>query len=82
MKIYERLKSGFINKEYYISISSNSIYIMNYKSIISFDNKNIKIAFNSFVLHIYGNDFKIKRKSKLEIVIEGNFSNMEIVNEI
>lgn len=82
MKIYERLKSGFINKEYYISISNNYIYIMNYKSIISFDNKYIKIAFNNFILHIHGNDFKIKRKSKFEIVIDGYFSSMEISNEI
>ena len=82
MKLYNRLKSGFINKDYYISVSNNNIYIMNYKSIVSFDDKLIKILFNKFMLIVSGCNFKIIRKSNIEIEVLGNFSKMEIENEI
>ena len=82
MKVYDRLKSSFINKDYYISVSNNAVYIMNYKKIITFENKLIKLEFNNFILSIFGYDFKIKRKSKIELEISGDFSKMEITNEI
>ena len=82
MKVYNRLKSGFINKDYYISVSNNNIYIMNYKSIVSFDDKLIKILFNKFMLIVSGCNFKIIRKSNIEIEVLGIFSKMEIENEI
>lgn len=82
MKIYERLKNNFIDKDYFISISSNYVYILNYKSIASFDSSKIKINFENFGLSIKGNNFKITRKNKVEIEISGSFSKMEIINEI
>lgn len=82
MKIYDRLKNGFIDKSYYISFSEKCIYIMNYKKIILFDNDVIKLDFNNFQLLIKGFDFKIKRKTKYELEITGNLSKVEILNEV
>lgn len=82
MKIYERLKQGFIDKDYYISFSNNYIYLLNYKEIVSFESKRIIVKFTNFRLFINGYDFKIKRKTNVEVEITGQFANMEIENEI
>lgn len=81
MKIYERLKNNYFNKEYYISFNNNDIYIINYKKIIIFESNLIKIKFNNFDLKITGKDFKLSRKTNLELEIKGSFSKMEIINE-
>lgn len=82
MKIYDRLKRSFINKDYYISFSKNYIYLINYKNIISFTSNLMKIQFSNFILVINGCDFRITRKTNIEIEISGKLSNMEIQNEI
>ena len=81
MKVIDRLKYGFYNKDYFVSIYPNHIYIINYKSIIDFSNEIVKLSFLNFKLVIKGKDFKIIRKNKDELDITGLFSSMEIINE-
>lgn len=80
MKVYDRLKSYFINKDYYISFSKDYIYILNYKEIQEINDKKIIIKFDNFSIIINGYNFKIKRKLDIEIEISGQFSKMEIIN--
>ncbi|MBR5662572.1 MAG: YabP/YqfC family sporulation protein [Bacilli bacterium] len=79
MKVYDRLKSCFINKDYCISLSNNYIYIINYKEILEIDDKKIIVSFDNFSIVITGYNFKIKRKLNIEIEISGQFSKVEII---
>ncbi|MBO4601069.1 MAG: YabP/YqfC family sporulation protein [Bacilli bacterium] len=81
MKIVDRFKEQFLNKNYYISFYSNHIYVINYKNIISFSDSIIKVEFNDFNILIKGRNFYITRKNDKELDIEGIFSSMEIINE-
>lgn len=81
MKVIDRLKEGFYNSDFYISVYPRHIYIINYIEIIDFSNTKLKIRFTDFILLVKGLDFKIKRKNKYELDIEGNFSSMELLNE-
>lgn len=82
MKIYERIKQNFLEKNYYISFSDNYIYIMNYKTINRFNDREINIGFNNFNIVVNGINFNIKRKTKIELEITGIFSKMEFKSEI
>ena len=83
MKVYDRLKNGFIsNNSYYISFSDNSIYILNYKDIDLVNDTKLKISFSNFSIEVIGINLTIKRKNKHEIELSGQISKMEIVNEI
>ena len=79
MKVYDRLKNYFINKDYYISFGKDYIYILNYKEILEISDKKIIISFENFLVAIDGYNFKIKRKLDIELEIAGQFSKMEII---
>lgn len=81
MKTIERLKGRFISKDYYISVYSNHIYIINYLNIVDFTYKKVIINFSNFRLIVHGDKFKLVRKTKDELDILGSFSKMEIDNE-
>ena len=81
MKVIDRLKYGFYNKDYYISVYPNHIYIINYTSIVDFTSELIKVSFSNFILAIKGANFKIIRKNSSELDINGFFNSMEIINE-
>ena len=48
MKVIDRIKYGFYNKDYFVSVYPNHIYIINYKSIIDFSSEIVKLSFLNF----------------------------------
>ena len=81
MKIIDRLKNSYKDKDYYISVYNNGIYIMNYESIKLVNNDLVEVLFKKFIVIIKGSDLKIKRKDKFDLELSGNFSSMEINSE-
>jgi len=81
MKIIDRLKNGYRNKSYFISVYDNSVYLINYKEILNISDTTIMVRFNNFKLLIKGKDFRIIRKSNTDLEINGLVSNMEMIHE-
>ena len=81
LKIIDRLKNSYKDKDYYISVYNNGIYIMNYESIKLVNNDLVEVLFKKFIVIIKGSDLKIKRKDKFDLELSGNFSSMEINSE-
>lgn len=81
MKTYERLKNMVTDQSSYISFYKDYIYILNYQEILKFNSEDFKIRIDNGILNIYGNNFMIIRKSKLELEIKGSLVKMEISNE-
>ena len=81
MKIIDRLKNGYHNKSYFISAYDNSVYLINYKEILNISDTTIMVRFNNFKLIIKGKDFRIIRKSNIDLEIKGIVSNMEMIHE-
>ena len=81
MKIIDRLKNSYKDKDYYISVYNDGIYIMNYESIKLVNNNLVEVLFKKFIVIIKGSDLKIKRKDKFDLELSGNFSSMEINSE-
>lgn len=81
MKIYERLKNNFINEEYLILFCKDTIYVMNYKDVKTFNENKVEIYFKSRTLILNGNNFYIKRKNEIELEINGSLTKMEFKYE-
>ena len=82
MKIIDRLKDGCKDKNYFISVYDDGIYIINYESIKLISEKIVKIKFNSFSVIIKGINLRVKRKAKYDLELSGKFTSMEIDSEL
>lgn len=81
------IKSSFINylkdKNYIIGIYDNSLYIYNYQKLIDFNNKEVILVINNNYFYIGGNNLKIVRLEKRELLINGKITSFRIedINE-
>ena len=72
-----RMKDNLINflydKNYFISIYENYIYVFNYLELISLSDQNITLKLENFQLEITGSNLFITKMLPNEILIKGNF---------
>lgn len=60
------------NKNYFITIYENFLYIYNFQEIITLTNELIMLSIENFKIKITGSDLKIKKINSSELLIEGN----------
>ena len=70
----EIFSNALRNKDYYICMYHNNIYIYNYTEIISFNNDIILVKINDFNLKIKGTNLHIKKMENKELLISGLIS--------
>lgn len=71
-----RISNYLINKDYNINISSNLIYLNNYKKIEYLSEKLIIIGYPKFKLEINGLNFKIIKIEEKEILLQGEIEKL------
>ena len=81
MKVVDRFKENFINKDFFISLYENNLYLLNYISINEFNDHCLCIEFEKFRLIIKGTNLRIISKSEKEIVINGVINIVELSYE-
>lgn len=62
------------NKDYYICLYQNNIYIYNYQEIMSFSNELIIIKLNNSNIKIKGSSLHIIKMENHELLIQGSIS--------
>ena len=60
------------NKNYFITMYENFLYIYNFQEIITLTNELIMLSIENFKIKITGSDLKIKKINSSELLIEGN----------
>ena len=60
------------DKNYFITIYENFLYIYNFQEIITLTNELIMLSIENFKIKITGSDLKIKKINSSELLIEGN----------
>lgn len=60
------------DKNYFITMYENFLYIYNFQEIITLTNELIMLSIENFKIKITGSDLKIKKINSSEILIEGN----------
>ena len=61
------------DKNYFITMYENFLYIYNFQEIITLTNELIMLSIENFKIKITGSDLKIKKINSSELLIEGNF---------
>ena len=70
----EIFSNALRNKDYYICLYDNNIYINNYQEILSFSNNLITIKLPNKNILIKGTNILIKKMENNELLISGNIS--------
>ena len=71
------VKEFLLDRKYAIVIYENKVHLFQYLDIIDVSEKKINILFNNFALKIIGNNLKIKKVSKEELLVEGVIAALE-----
>ena len=60
------------DKNYFITMYENFLYIYNFQEIITLTNELIMLSIENFKIKITGSDLKIKKINISELLIKGN----------
>lgn len=71
MKILENIKSFLYDKEYFINIFDNYVYVFNYLDLINFSETAIQLQMENFKVAVEGENLSIVKMMEKEILIEG-----------
>jgi len=71
------IKRYLKDEEYFISLYKNNIYFYKYNDILKFTETLISIKFDKFIINIFGDNLRIKKMEKKELLISGNIMNVE-----
>lgn len=77
MNIINGIRSYILDDDLKITIINNKINIVNYKDIGHFDSNKIIVKVNNGKVIIKGNDLVVSKLMNSEILITGNFNNIE-----
>lgn len=69
------------DKNYFITMYENFLYIYNFQEIITLTNELIMLSIENFKIKITGSDLKIKKINSSELLIEGNIINIGKIYE-
>ena len=71
MHLYKTMRNFLLDFDYYLDIYENKIHVFNYVDILKLNESEIKLAMQTFILLITGQNFSVKRLEKREILLEG-----------
>lgn len=79
MHLYKTIKSFLFDKDYFINIFENHIHLFGFLDILSLEEKNCSFRFEKFTLELYGEDFRVLKLTKNELLIQGKIAEMRIL---
>lgn len=71
MKIIDNIRSFLYDKDYFINIFEDYVYVFNYLDLNHFSDKEINLKMENFNVVIEGKDLSIVKMFEKEILIQG-----------
>lgn len=81
MNIKNNITNFLYDKNYFISVYENSLYLFNYYDLVTLAKKEIIVRFTDFQIKIEGEDLYIAKLLPKEMLIKGKFKNIGWVYE-
>ncbi len=78
MNLYQTMQKFLLDKNYYLDIWDTYIHVYNFIDIETLNEKLIVLNMENFKLEITGEDFRVLKLTKKEILIEGILNNVRI----
>lgn len=79
--MFDRINNFIKDNEFMINIYEDNIYIKNYTRIISIENNYISLYSAKKKIIIKGKNLTLKKILDYELLIVGDFNNIEVINE-
>jgi len=83
--IGEYMKDKLINyindNEFKLTIYNNKIHIINFKLLITLEDNYISFLISNKKINITGNNLSLEKLVDKELLIKGNITNIEVVND-
>ena len=79
--MFEKVDRFFNDREFRFTVYEDKIHIINFKRIISLEANNISFQSNKHKINITGTNLVVRRLLEEEILISGNISKIEVINE-
>ena len=79
MKIVNDIKSFLYDKDYFINIYENVVYVFNYLDLLSFSDQEIDLQLEQFKIKINGNNLIIVKMMEKEILVKGNIESLKLI---
>ena len=77
----DRLYDYVSDNEFRFTVFENKFNVLNYKRILSLEDNYISILSNNKKITIIGDNFVLNKLVKDEILVTGNITRIEVVNE-
>ena len=79
------MKDKFINyindNEFKLTIYNNKIHIINFKLLITLEDNYISFLISNKKINITGNNLSLEKLVDKELLIKGNITNIEVIND-
>lgn len=79
--MFNRINDFIKDNEFIITIYNNQIHIKNYIRLISIENNYVSLSAYKKKIIIKGNNLSLKKILDQELLIVGEFNNIEVINE-
>ncbi len=78
MHLYKTLKSFLYDQDYFVDLWKNCLHVYGIVDIDTLKEQKIVLTLEKFKLEINGENFRVLKLSKKEILIQGEVSEMKV----
>ena len=79
MHLYKTLKSFLYDQDYFVDLWKNCLHVYGIVDIDTLKEQKIVLTLEKFKLEINGENFRVLKLSKKEILIQGEVSEMKVL---
>ncbi len=79
MHLYKTMKSFLFDKDYFIDVWDKCIHVFGFIDIDVLEEQKISLVLEHFKIEILGQDFRVLKLTKKEILIEGNLNTIKVI---
>ena len=76
MHLYKTIKNFLLDQDYSINIFENQIHLYGFLEVICLQEEEASFQFENFTLQMKGQDFRVLKLTKNELLIQGKIKEM------
>ncbi|MBR1749127.1 MAG: YabP/YqfC family sporulation protein [Bacilli bacterium] len=79
MHLYKTIKTFLFDKEYFVNVFDSHIHLYGFLQVLSLQEEEASLRFPEFLLQIKGQNFRVLKLTKNELLIQGKISEMKFL---
>ena len=76
MHLYKTIKNFLLDKDYFINIFDTQIHIYGFLEVLCLQEEEASFQFENFMLQVKGQNFRVLKLTKNEVLIQGKIKEM------